>query len=1062
MIEVSESTTDSIELVLTAPSKAVFFYRVEMRSCCADEWTALPVRLRANGKEPVKVWIDRLDPGHDYTFRVITHYEDSTVAVGGPSIPFRTTPAATAVATSIPCKAPFMLAWGVLGAVVARIAAKRSTIQVGGVAPELTDQQDIEDLAVHIDHINKARRIRRHQLRARSTTQRQAPDDVITGIPQRTCKHKEATKGTRHQRTALTAGLPSIDGLIAARADNKAISICIAPSHSDLVGANVDTTRSSATVTTAIEPDNKQNESTVLEATRLIAPCASGLFQGPSAAPQMSTQAAAIEDAIQSGVGIKCCAVQLPKHTSPPVSPVRAIGPTGDGGKKGCSVSSQQKQNRATAAASTLQLVLQTGAHQTACGNGAVDTILDQAERCWMSGHLQDSLQHYDDALKLAREAGDGMIEGMVLAGKGCALASSKERTLMLDALDCYKLSKQLAEACGMVQQVKFMESLINGIAESLGIRQEKIEQESVYKLSSGTDTDTESTASSCCSNGNGRDECNPSQEQRSWQLDLLYNSRVLDDNVTQVVIWKISAQNVMRMILGYAASPPIDEDSTVTSFTREHALKLTRKVANVLRLAPADVSTRIVKTPKSAGEIAAFVYVRTESFVSKIHAAFDSNKSGYLSFVETKKFLSTIRCMDHADYIAFCRSVGAEPSDGISKETLLKFYMTCETGSLVEEFQLLAASFSSQPSTPASRNSHDDQFDVSNFSLLDMVHKIYENFDKDGDGMLKFDELSSVLGSMLALTEKQFEDICEALGVDPSLGLTASALMKWYENEANMDQLHLDYSNAVLRLVPGVADTTQARLRVQLDNDRREDYAAPNRVVVNSASTCDNVQRAQALLQDGKYAACVSLLSRMIRSAAESKQNAADHASTDESADIDHENAREPRQQQHGARWKEDEAMCRQAFLYAMRGNARFKLCEYSHALCDYEKALVTAGMKWEELCGEQQRRIRICKLKLRQNSEETDGRTETALDEQMTASNTEMDESERGSFAVCEIGSFEALVAKFKSEGGLDPRRSNTTFVVGSSSEESTTGTRRDMSKKTAKKKRYNRCRR
>ena len=162
----------------------------------------------------------------------------------------------------------------------------------------------------------------------------------------------------------------------------------------------------------------------------------------------------------------------------------------------------------------------------------------------------------------------------------------------MLDALDCYKLSKQLAEACGMVQQVKFMESLINGIAESLGIRQEKIELESVYKLNSGTDTDTESTASSCCSNGNGRDECNPSQEQRSWQLDLLYNSRVLDDNVTQVVIWQISAQNVMRMILGYAASPPIDEDSTVTSFTREHALKLTRKVANVLRLAPADVST--------------------------------------------------------------------------------------------------------------------------------------------------------------------------------------------------------------------------------------------------------------------------------------------------------------------------------------------------------------------------------------------------------------------------------------------------------------------------------------
>ena len=111
----------------------------------------------------------------------------------------------------------------------------------------------------------------------------------------------------------------------------------------------------------------------------------------------------------------------------------------------------------------------------------------------------------------------------------------------MLGALDCFKRSKQLAKAGGMVQQVKFMESLINGIAESLGIRQETIERQSVYKLNSGTDADTERTASSCCSNGNGRDECNPSQEQRSWQLDLLYNARVLDDNVTQVVIWKIS-----------------------------------------------------------------------------------------------------------------------------------------------------------------------------------------------------------------------------------------------------------------------------------------------------------------------------------------------------------------------------------------------------------------------------------------------------------------------------------------------------------------------------------------
>eukprot|EP01043_Picozoa_sp_COSAG02_P015796 COSAG02_NODE_681_length_18539_cov_44.668925_10_plen_1058_part_00 len=1057
MIELSESTTDSIELILTAPTKAVFFYQVEMRSCCTDEWTALPVRLRANGEEPVKVWVDRLDHGHSYTFRAIANYEDSTVAVG-PSIPFRTTPAATAVATRITCTAAFTLAWGVLGVAAARIATTCSTIQAGGVAPEMTDQHDIEDIAVHVDHIKKARRIRHHQQRARSKTLRQAPGDVTTGISQRSCKHRKAIKGTRHQRTALTAGLPGVDRLIATKTDTKAIRTCTTPSErSDLIRATTDTPRPSVTVNVAgptakhnVAPGVKLNESTVLDATGPITPCASGPVQDVLPVPQLSTQAAAIKAAIESGVGVKCCAVQLPERTSPPVSPVRM------------EQQAKLKQKGAAAAASTLQPVMLPGEQQTSCGSGTVDTILDRAERCWMSGHLQDSLQHYDDALKLAREAGDGMIEGMVLAGKGCALASSKDRTLLLDALDCYKRSKQLAEAGGMTNQVKFMESLINGVAESLGIHQEMLERQSAHKLdcSTNTGTDTECTAGSSSSTNNGSDESSPSQEQQPWQLDLLYNSRVMDDNVTQVVMWQISAQNVMRMILGCAASPPIDENITAISFTREQALQLTRNVANVLSLAPADVSTRIVKTPKSANEIAAFVYVRTESFVSKIHAAFDLDKSGCLSFVETKKFLSTIRCLDPADYVAFCNSVRAEPSDGISKETLLKFYLTCEPGSLVEEFQLLIASFATPPSALANSNSQDDQSDASKLSLLDMVHLIYENFDADGDGMLKFDEFSCVLSSMLALTEKQFEEICEALGVDPSLGLTASALMKWYKNEANMDQLYLDYSNTVLGRMPSVADTTQARqarLQVQLDNDHQEDNAAPRRAAVNSASTCDNVQRAQALLQDGKYADCVRLLSEMIHSVAESKQN---RAPTDECTDIDSENALEPRQQRHRTRWKEEEAACRQAFLYAMRGNARFKLCEYSHALSDYKNALITSGMKWEELCDEQKRRIRICKLKLRKGSGENDGCTQTTLEEQMAASSTEMDESERDPLRPCAVGSFEALVAEFKSEGGLDPRRNGTTHVVGGSSGPSTTG--RDVSKKAVKKKLHNGCRR
>ena len=85
-----------------------------------------------------------------------------------------------------------------------------------------------------------------------------------------------------------------------------------------------------------------------------------------------------------------------------------------------------------------------------------------------MDGDLPQSLQHYDDALELSREAGDIATEGMVLAGKGCALASSEQYELLLEALECYKRSKQLASLKRLPKQVAFMDSLINGIEESL------------------------------------------------------------------------------------------------------------------------------------------------------------------------------------------------------------------------------------------------------------------------------------------------------------------------------------------------------------------------------------------------------------------------------------------------------------------------------------------------------------------------------------------------------------------------------------------------------------------
>ena len=112
-------------------------------------------------------------------------------------------------------------------------------------------------------------------------------------------------------------------------------------------------------------------------------------------------------------------------------------------------------------------------------------------------------------------------------------------------------------------------------------------------------------------------------------------------------------------------------------------------------------------------------------------------------------------------------------------------------------------------------------------------------------------------------------------------------------------------------------------------------------------------------------------------------------------------------------------------------------------------------SSLKWDEICDEQKRRIRICKLKQCSDSDENVERLETAFDQQISASNMGMDKS------VCEIGSFEALVAEYKSEGGLDPRRDGSSRVV-SGSESRTRDTRRPKPNETkAKTKRRNRCR-
>ena len=95
------------------------------------------------------------------------------------------------------------------------------------------------------------------------------------------------------------------------------------------------------------------------------------------------------------------------------------------------------------------------------------------------------------------------------------------------------------------------------------------------------------------------------------------------------------------------------------------------------------------------------------------------------------------------------------------------------------------------------------------------------------------------------------------------------------------------------------------------------------------------------------------------------------------------------------------------------------FKLSAYDSALSDYQAALGGMDLQCKEVSSNLQRRIHICKLKQRSCL------STPTLDKHAMNGKVKVDESTCGMHSFEEMSSFEDLVAEFKSEGGLDPRK-------------------------------------
>jgi|AntRauTorckE5430_2_1112549.scaffolds.fasta_scaffold41043_1 hypothetical protein len=75
---------------------------------------------------------------------------------------------------------------------------------------------------------------------------------------------------------------------------------------------------------------------------------------------------------------------------------------------------------------------------------------------------------------------------------------------------------------------------------------------------------------------------------------------------------------------------------------------------------------------------------------------------------------------------------------------------------------------------------------------FMDKVRLIHEHFDKDNDGFLNFEELSSLqlITSGAEMDGSSFGMICQALGCKPSQGLGLDALKLTYAAQgANVDE---------------------------------------------------------------------------------------------------------------------------------------------------------------------------------------------------------------------------------------------------------------------------------
>ena len=170
-----------------------------------------------------------------------------------------------------------------------------------------------------------------------------------------------------------------------------------------------------------------------------------------------------------------------------------------------------------------------------------------------------------------------------------------------------------------------------------------------------------------------------------------------------------------------------------------------TAQFASCMRISASQVEV-------SVGDPCIEVRVPFSMLVTPMHAAFDVDADGFLSYKECQQFLTDIHDVQWDEYKQFCDAMSIDPDTGLNVNDLYTFYSGHDTSVLQEEYAQIFGL-----TVP----------EVETLSVHTMVGAIVECFDLDGDGHLKFGEFKQMFEKMSTLTPTHFESICKAIGAD-------------------------------------------------------------------------------------------------------------------------------------------------------------------------------------------------------------------------------------------------------------------------------------------------------